>query len=88
MSIYNLLAEYAKYKRLEDDAKEQAQKIRQQIVQYLQANNIESVGSEEHKATYKGYNFARINTTRLKALYPNEAAACTENKIEMRFYFK
>lgn len=88
MNIYELLAEYAKYKRLEEDAKKQAQEIRKQIVQYLQSNNIDSVGSEEHKATYKGYNSTRLNTARLKALYPNEAAACMETKIEMRFYFK
>lgn len=88
MNINTLLSTYAQYKILADQAAEQLDHIRGQLVQAMQAAGTDTLTGTEHRASYKPVKQSRIDSKRLSAELPEIAREYTTTTEYFRFTFK
>lgn len=88
MDINVLLSQYAQYKLLAEQAAEQLDTIRAQIIQAMQEAGTDTITGTEHRASYKPVKQSRIDSKRLSAELPDVAKEYTVTAEYMRFTFK
>ena len=81
------MKELAQYIRMQEDISETIEGLKDQIKAYMQENGLETLASDEHKATYKTVTSSRIDTTAFKKAFPSMAEQFTKTTTSTRFTF-
>ena len=79
MSINETMKELAQYIRMQEEISETIEGLKDQIKAYMTENGLETLASDEHKATYKAVSSSRIDTTAFKKAFPSMAEQFTKN---------
>lgn len=87
MSINETMKELAQYLRMQEEITETIEGLKDQIKAYMNENGLETLASDEHKATYKTVSSSRIDTTALKRENPAIAEQFTKTTTSQRFTF-
>lgn len=87
MSIHETMKELAQYIRMQEEITETIEGLKDQIKAYMQQNQLETLASDEHKATYKTVTSSRIDTTAFKKAFPSMAEQFTKTTTSTRFTF-
>ncbi len=87
MNIQETMKELAQYIRMQDEISQTIEGLKDQIKAYMQENGLETLASDEHKATYKTVSSSRIDTTAFKKAFPSMAEQFTKTTISQRFTF-
>ena len=87
MSINETMKELAQYLRMQDEIAETVEGLKDQIKAYMQQNRLETLASDEHKATYKTVTSSRIDTAAFKKAFPSMAEQFTKTTTSQRFTF-
>lgn len=87
MSIHETMKELAQYLRMQDEISQTIEGLKDQIKAYMQENGLETLASDEHKATYKTVSSSRIDTTAFKKAFPSMAEQFTKTTTSQRFTF-
>lgn len=87
MSINETMKELAQYLRMQDEISQTIEGLKDQIKAYMQENGLETLASDEHKATYKAVSSSRIDTTAFKKAFPSMAEQFTKTTTSTRFTF-
>ena len=87
MSINETMKELAQYIRMQEEISETVEGLKDQIKAYTKENGLETLASDEHKATYKAVSSSRIDTTALKRENPAIAEQYSKTIISNRFIF-
>ena len=87
MNINEIMRELAQYTRMQEEAAAMAEALKDQLKQYMQENQLETLAGDEHKATYKLVTSSRVDTTALKKAMPEVAAQFTKQSETRRFTF-
>ena len=87
MNINDIMKELAQYIRMQEEIAETVEGLKDQIKAYMQENGLETLASDEHKATYKAVSSSRIDTTELKRENPAIAEQYSKTIISNRFTF-
>lgn len=87
MSINETMKELAQYLRMQEEITETVEGLKDQIKAYMQENGLETLASDEHKATFKTVSSSRIDTTALKRENPAIAEQYSKTIISNRFIF-
>lgn len=87
MNINDIMKELAQYKRLQDETTAIIEGLTDQLKEYMNENQLETLAGDEHKATYKIVTSSRIDTTALKKAMPEVVTAYTKTTETRRFTF-
>lgn len=87
MTIEQRMRELAKLRIMQDELKQLIDEQETAIKDYMAAENLPELISEEHKATYKQVSTSRLDSSALKKALPDIAAAYTKTTSSMRFTF-
>lgn len=87
MSIHETMKELAQYLRMQEEISETVEGLKDQIKAYMKENGLETLASDEHKATYKAVSSSRIDTTALKRENPAIAEQYSKTTTSTRFTF-
>lgn len=87
MNIQETMKELAQYIRMQDEISQTIEGLKDQIKAYMQQNQLETLASDEHKATYKTVSSSRIDTTAFKKAFPSMAEQFTKTTTSQRFTF-
>ncbi len=87
MNINEIMRELAQYLRMQEEIAETIEGLKDQIKAYMKENDLETLASDEHKATYKAVSSSRIDTTALKRENPAIAEQYSKTIISNRFIF-
>ena len=87
MNIKDVMKELAQYIRLQEEITETVEGLKDQIKAYMKENGLETLASDEHKATFKAVSSSRIDTTALKRENPAIAEQYSKTIISNRFIF-
>ena len=87
MNINEIMRELAQYTRMQEEAAAMAEALKDQLKQYMQEHQLETLAGDEHKATYKLVTSSRVDTTALKKAMPEVAAQFTKQSETRRFTF-
>lgn len=87
MNINEIMRELAQYTRLQEEAAAMVEALKDQLKQYMNENQLDTLTGAEHKATYKTVTSSRIDTAALKKGHPDIAAAYTKQTETKRFTF-
>ena len=87
MSINETMKELAQYLRMQEEIAETVEGLKDQIKAYMQEKGLETLASDEHKATYKAVSSSRIDTTAFKKAFPSMAEQFTKTITSTRFTF-
>ena len=87
MNIKDVMKELAQYLRMQEEIAETVEGLKDQIKAYMQQNQLETLTSDEHKATYKTVSSSRIDTTAFKKAFPSMAEQFTKTTTSQRFTF-
>lgn len=87
MNIQETMKELAQYIRMQDEISQTIEGLKDQIKAYMQQNHLETLASDEHKATYKTVTQNRIDTTAFKKAFPSMAEQFTKTTTSQRFTF-
>lgn len=87
MSINETMKELAQYIRMQEEIAETVEGLKDQIKTYMKENGLETLASDEHKATFKVVSSSRIDTTALKRENPAIAEQYSKTIISNRFIF-
>lgn len=87
MNIQETMKELAQYIRMQDEISQTIEGLKDQIKAYMQQNQLETLASDEHKATYKTVTSSRIDTTAFKKAFPSMAEQFTKTTTSQRFTF-
>ena len=87
MSIHETMKELAQYLRMQEEISETIEGLKDQIKAYMTENGLETLASDEHKATYKAVSSSRIDTTAFKKAFPSMAEQFTKTTTSQRFTF-
>lgn len=87
MNINETMRELAQYTRLQEEAAAMVEALKDQLKQYMNENQLETLVGDEHKVTYKAVTSSRIDTTALKRELPEVAAQYTKATKTRRFTF-
>lgn len=87
MNINKVMAELAQYTRLQEEAAAMVEAIKDQLKQYMNENQLETLTGNEHKVSYKTVTSSRIDTTALRRNFPEIAAQYTKTTESKRFLF-
>ena len=87
MNIQETMKELAQYIRMQDEISQTIEGLKDQIKAYMQQNHLETLVSDEHKATYKTVSSSRIDTTAFKKAFPSMAEQFTKTTTSQRFTF-
>ena len=86
-NIQETMKELAQYIRMQDEISQTIEGLKDQIKAYMQQNHLETLVSDEHKATYKTVTSSRIDTTAFKKAFPPMAEQFTKTTTSQRFTF-
>ena len=78
-----LILDYLRYKRIAEEAKQEAESIKAAIVALMDGR--ETVTSDTFKVSYKPVTATRVDTKALKAAYPDIAKKFERESKTMRF---
>lgn len=87
MNVNEIMRELAQYLRMQEEITETIEGLKDQIKAYMQQNQLETLASDEHKATYKTVTSSRIDTTAFKKAFPSMAEQFTKTTTSQRFTF-
>lgn len=87
MSIHETMKELAQYLRMQEEIVETVEGLKDTIKAYMQENGLETLSSDEHKATFKAVSSSRIDTTAFKKAFPSMAEQFTKTTTSTRFTF-
>ena len=87
MNINETMRELAQYTRIQEETTAIIDGLKDQIKAYMQENGLETLASDEHKATYKTVTSSRIDTAAFKKAFPSMAEQFTKTTISQRFTF-
>ena len=87
MNIDNIMQELAKYLRMNEELITIIDGLKDQLKEYMNDNNLDTLQGIEHKATYKAVTSSRVDTTALKKDMPNIAEKYTKTTTSKRFTF-
>lgn len=87
MSINETMKELAQYIRMQEEISETVEGLKDQIKAYMKENGLETLVSDEHKATFKAVSSSRIDTTAFKKAFPSMAEQFTKTTTSQRFTF-
>lgn len=87
MNINQIMAELAQYIRMQEEAAAMVESLKDQLKAQMQAAGVDTLASDEHKATYKAVTSSRVDTTALKRDLPEIAAQYTKTTTARRFTF-
>ena len=87
MSINETMKELAQYIRMQEEITETVEGLKDTIKNYMKENDLETLASDEHKATYKAISSSRIDTTAFKKAFPSMAEQFTKTTTSTRFTF-
>ena len=87
MNIDSIMKELAEYIRMQEEAAEMVESLKDQLKERMAAAGVESLAGSEHKATYKAVTSSRVDTTALKKELPEIAARYTKTTTTRRFTF-
>ena len=87
MNINETMRELAQYTRLQEEAAAMVEALKDELKQYMNENQLETLTGNEHKATYKTVTSSRIDTTALKRNAPDIAEKYTKTTETKRFTF-
>lgn len=87
MNIDNIMQELAKYLRMNEELITIIDGLKDQLKEYMNDNNLDTLQGIEHKATYKAVTSSRVDTTALKKDLPNIAEKYTKTTTTKRFTF-
>ena len=87
MNIQETMKELAQYIRMQDEISQTIEGLKDQIKAYMKENSLETLASDEHKATYKTVSSSRIDTTAFKKAFPSMAEQFTKTTTSQRFTF-
>lgn len=87
MNINKIMAELAQYTRLQEEAAAMVEALKDQLKQYMNENQLDTLTGAEHKATYKTVTSSRIDTAALKKGHPDIATQYTKTTEAKRFTF-
>lgn len=87
MNIQETMKELAQYIRMQEEIESTIEGLKDQIKAYMQENGLETLASDEHKATYKTVSSSRIDTTAFKKAFPSMAEQFTKTITSTRFTF-
>ena len=87
MNIQETMKELAQYIRMQEEIESTIEGLKDKIKAYMQENGLETLASDEHKATYKTVSSSRIDTTAFKKAFPSMAEQFTKTTISQRFTF-
>lgn len=87
MNIKDVMKELAQYIRMQEEISETVEGLKDQIKAYMTENNLETLASDEHKATFKAVSSSRIDTTAFKKAFPSMAEQFTKTTTSTRFTF-
>ena len=81
------MKELAQYLRMQEEISETIEGLKDQIKAYMTENGLETLASDEHKATFKAVSSSRIDTTAFKKAFPSMAEQFTKTTTSQRFTF-
>ena len=87
MTIQETMKELAQYIRMQEEISETVEGLKDQIKAYMTENGLETLASDEHKATFKAVSSSRIDTTAFKKAFPSMAEQFTKTTTSQRFTF-
>ena len=87
MNINETMRELAQYTRLQEEAAAMVEALKDQLKQYMNENQLETLAGDEHKATFKAVTCSRIDTTAFKKAFPSMAEQFTKTSTTKRFTF-
>ena len=87
MNVQETMKELAQYIRMQEEITETIEGLKDQLKAYMQQNQLETLASDEHKATYKTVTSSRIDTTAFKKAFPSIAEQFTKTTTSQRFTF-
>jgi len=87
MDYKKLMKDLAKYNIELEKLNDRIDEIKEQLKSYMIAENIDTLLSDEHKATYKEVASSRIDTTALRTEFPLVVAMFEKEQKTMRFNF-
>ena len=87
MNVQETMKELAQYIRMQEEIESTIEGLKDKIKAYMQQNHIETLASDEHKATYKTVTQNRIDTTAFKKAFPSMAEQFTKTTTSQRFTF-
>ncbi len=87
MNIDEIMKELAQYTRMAEEIAATVEGLKDQLKQYMNKNQLETLTGAEHKATYKTVTSSRIDTTALKKGHPDIASQYTKTTESKRFTF-
>lgn len=87
MNIQETMKELAQYIRMQEEIESTIEGLKDKIKAYMQENGLETLASDEHKATYKTVSSSRIDTTAFKKAFPSMAEQFTKTTTSQRFTF-
>lgn len=87
MNVRETMKELAQYLRMQEELAETVEGLKDQIKAYMAENGLETLASDEHKATYKAVSSSRIDTTAFKKAFPSIAEQFTKTTVATRFTF-
>ena len=87
MNIQETMKELAQYIRMQEEIESTIEGLKDKIKAYMQQNHLETLASDEHKATYKTVSSSRIDTTAFKNAFPSMAEQFTKTTTSTRFTF-
>lgn len=87
MNINAIMVELAQYTRLQEEAAAMVEGLKDQLKNYMEENQLETLTGSEHKATYKTVTSSRIDTTALRFNAPDIAEKYTKTTETKRFTF-
>ncbi len=77
MKMDNLIKEYRRYKRIIDEAKEELDKLKPQII--AEMGGLDTVIGDDYKVMYRIVHSARIDAAKLRREYPEIAEEVTKD---------
>ena len=86
-NINEIMKELAQYTRIQEETTAIIDGLKDTIKAYMQENGLETLASDEHKATYKAVSSSRIDTTAFKKAFPSMAEQFTKTTTSTRFTF-
>lgn len=87
MNVRETMRELAQYLRMQEELAETVEGLKDQIKAYMTENGLETLTSDEHKATYKTVPSSRIDITAFKKAFPSMAEQFTKTTVTARFTF-
>lgn len=84
----NTFADIAKYRLIIEEAKNELEKLENEIKDYMTINALEELTGNEHKATFKAVTSSRFDTKAFKLDNPAIYEKYSKASESMRFTFK